>query len=127
LECGVCGQQAWRYWVDEECGEGSWGSRGEGELCLSVSVLQLAVGLVGVLTWNSGMIETPMNAAARKVAAESGDKSLQANGRFSGAMEVALRRNGKAREVANLIAFLLGDESCFITGASYSVDGGWNC
>lgn len=40
---------------------------------------------------------------------------------------VALRRSGKAEEVASLIAFLLGDESTYITGATYSIDGGWHC
>lgn len=30
-------------------------------------------------------------------------------------------------ECGNLIAFLLSDESQFITGATYSIDGGWAC
>jgi NAD(P)-dependent dehydrogenase (short-subunit alcohol dehydrogenase family) len=38
---------------------------------------------------------------------------------------VALDRPGKAIEVALLIAFLLGDESKFITGAAYVIDGGF--
>ncbi|KAF2801406.1 NAD(P)-binding protein [Mytilinidion resinicola] len=35
-----------------------------------------------------------------------------------------LGRIGKAEEVASLAAFLLGDESRFITGVAYSIDGG---
>ncbi|KAF2489568.1 NAD(P)-binding protein [Lophium mytilinum] len=35
-----------------------------------------------------------------------------------------LKRIGKAEEVASLAAFLLGDESRFITGVAYSIDGG---
>jgi len=39
---------------------------------------------------------------------------------------VALGRHGAPEECASVIAFLLGDESTYITGATYSVDGGWN-
>ena len=66
-----------------------------------------------------------MNANARKIAEASG--TAEKEHRNSEAMSVALRRSGKADEVASLIAFLLGDESKFITGVSYSIDGGWNC
>lgn len=37
------------------------------------------------------------------------------------------KRKGEPEEVAALIAYLLGDESRFTTGAAYSIDGGWNC
>lgn len=36
-------------------------------------------------------------------------------------------RKGEPEEVAALIAYLLGDESRFTTGAVHSIDGGWNC
>ena len=36
-------------------------------------------------------------------------------------------RLGTAEEVGNLIAFLLSDESRFISGATYAIDGAWAC
>ncbi|KAH8585701.1 ABA4 protein [Bisporella sp. PMI_857] len=41
--------------------------------------------------------------------------------------DVALRRDGQPREVAQLIAFLLSDESSYMSGADVSIDGGWRC
>lgn len=41
--------------------------------------------------------------------------------------DIALRRKGQPEEVAKLIAFLLSDESSYITGNAVSIDGGWNC
>ncbi|OQV10591.1 hypothetical protein CLAIMM_14568 [Cladophialophora immunda] len=67
-----------------------------------------------------GPINTPMNANARQIS----DTSL---GKNSDASRIAIPRWGEAGEVASLIAFLLGDESKFITGATYSIDGGWFC
>lgn len=34
-------------------------------------------------------------------------------------------RQGTATEIANVIVFLLSDEASFITGTTYTVDGGW--
>ncbi|KAK5174141.1 uncharacterized protein LTR77_001221 [Saxophila tyrrhenica] len=38
-----------------------------------------------------------------------------------------ISRLGKPDEVGNLIAFLLSDESAFISGATYAIDGAWAC
>ena len=38
-----------------------------------------------------------------------------------------INRLGTAEECGSLITFLLSDESTFISGATYSVDGGWAC
>ena len=37
---------------------------------------------------------------------------------------VPMKRYGEPNEVANLIAFLLSDESSYITSSSYTIDGG---
>jgi NAD(P)-dependent dehydrogenase (short-subunit alcohol dehydrogenase family) len=39
----------------------------------------------------------------------------------------AIKRLGTAEEMGYLIAFLLGPESTFTTGAVYGADGGWAC
>ncbi|KAK5050513.1 hypothetical protein LTR84_003794 [Exophiala bonariae] len=39
----------------------------------------------------------------------------------------AFERKGKPVEIANIIAFLLSDESAFVTGAVWTADGGWIC
>ena len=39
----------------------------------------------------------------------------------------AMGRKGMPEEVANLIVWLLSDESSFCTGHLYAVDGGWGC
>jgi NAD(P)-dependent dehydrogenase (short-subunit alcohol dehydrogenase family) len=66
-----------------------------------------------------------MNAAARVIAKQAG--TGESEHRNSEAMSVALKRSGKPEEVAALIAFLLGDESTFISGVCSSIDGGWAC
>lgn len=37
----------------------------------------------------------------------------------------AIKRMGTPEEVAKVICFLLSDDSTFVTGSVYAVDGGW--
>ena len=60
-----------------------------------------------------GFIETPMTASMNQDALEEACKSIP------------LRRMGKPEDVANLAAFLAGDEAGYITGSVINVDGGF--
>ncbi|KAF6824203.1 short chain dehydrogenase reductase family [Colletotrichum plurivorum] len=59
-----------------------------------------------------GKIITPMSDASRNMKIDN---------------EPAMKRLGQPREVATVIAFLLSEESSYITGACIGIDGGWNC
>lgn len=75
---------------------------------------------------NRGRIDTPMSRNAAAISKESGS-NLGVDGETDNFGEVALKRSGTPEEVASLIAFLLSDESTYITGSSISIDGGWYC
>jgi NAD(P)-dependent dehydrogenase (short-subunit alcohol dehydrogenase family) len=66
-----------------------------------------------------GLINTPMIAQAAKTAPDISESSIQT---FA-----ALARIGQPEEVGKLVAFLLSDDSSYITGAVYVVDGGKLC
>lgn len=64
-----------------------------------------------------GAIYTPLMEKAWKIHGRAPDAPFDEPSAF--------KRQGKAEEVGNVIAFLLGPESSFVSGSVYSVDGAW--
>lgn len=66
-----------------------------------------------------GLINTPMVAQAAETATDITASNIQTI--------AALERIGQPEEVGKLVTFLLSDDSSYITGAVYVVDGGKLC
>lgn len=45
---------------------------------------------------------------------------------FTPTSTTPIPRDGRAEEIANVVVFLLSNESSFVTGSAWSVDGGAN-
>ncbi|KAK3940709.1 hypothetical protein QBC46DRAFT_384430 [Diplogelasinospora grovesii] len=87
------------------------------------------IGLTKAAAQENGAREVRVNAVAPgAIYTPMMQKSWDAQGRPKDAPfddPSAFQRQGKAEEVGNVIAFLLGPESSFVSGAVYSVDGAW--
>lgn len=79
---------------------------------------ELAPRKIRINAVNPGPVETP-------IFSKTGLSEEQLSGFAQSIQEkVLLSRFGKPEEVANLVSFLASDESSFITGGEYNVDGG---
>jgi NAD(P)-dependent dehydrogenase (short-subunit alcohol dehydrogenase family) len=69
-----------------------------------------------LILFSRGSIETPL--MHKRNALEDVDPGYH---------PTPINRLGTSDECGNLIAWLLSDESTFVSGATYAVDGGWAC
>lgn len=84
-------------------------------LCRSLAV-ELAPKGIRCNTVIPGLIETPQSLDVKN--------SLGADGLAKAGKSIPLGRVGRAQEVADLVSFLTGPESTYITGQSIIIDGG---
>ncbi|SLK08770.1 3-oxoacyl-[acyl-carrier protein] reductase [Novosphingobium mathurense] len=115
-----------------------------GGAIVTISSVQAVLGAAGVLpyaTTKAGLL-----GFTRSLARELGPRGIRVNCVMPGAIQTeeeleqgidqdavhaqlmsiqAIQRRGVAEDVANVVSFLVGPESSFITGQTLCVDGGW--
>lgn len=86
---------------------------------------ELAPHRIRVNAVNPGFTDTPR--MDRHTAAMARDLGMtQAELQRQILATIPLRRFGQATDMANMIAFLVSDQASYITGAVFTVDGGWS-
>jgi glucose 1-dehydrogenase len=95
-------------------GAGYCGAKGGLGMVTKCLALELASCNIRVNNIGPGMIDTPMNA---NVMSDPELLSVQLS-------KVPMGRPGEAQEIANTALFLASDESSYVTGSSFFVDGG---
>ncbi|KAG9252533.1 short chain dehydrogenase/ reductase [Emericellopsis atlantica] len=87
------------------------------------------IGLTEAAAQENGQREVRVNAVAPgPIYTPMMQKHWDMTGRPAGAPfddPIAFPRQGTAEEVANVVLFLLGPESSFVSGSCYDVDGAW--
>jgi NAD(P)-dependent dehydrogenase (short-subunit alcohol dehydrogenase family) len=95
---------------------GAYGAaKGGVRIFSKVIALECAADNIRCNSVHPGMIETPMQDVARRDNPE-GFKQL--------VMSLPMQRLGEPRDIANVNLFLASDESAYVTGAEFVVDGG---